>query len=78
MIRTNMVSIVLLGIPNMLQMADDNNGVAKENVVAIPASMAIIAIISITLPPMPSTFEPSRGLHASEKLCLLLFLTWSI
>ena len=58
--------------------ATDNNGVASEKVVAVPAISANIAIKSIILPTTPSTLFPSNGLHPSENFCLFLPLTCNI
>ena len=64
--------------PNILLKAAESNGVANENVVAVPAIRAKIAIKSMILPTAPSILSPNKGLHASENFCLFLPLTCSI
>ena len=66
-ISKRMVNITLSEMPNTLHNAADNKGVARENVVAIPASIARMAVISMSLPHFPSTLSLSNGRHASEK-----------
>ena len=55
--------------------AMESSGVARENVVAVPASSANTAIRSMTFPPIPSTCFPRIGRQASEYFCLVRFLT---
>ena len=50
-------------------MAAERSGVARENVVAVPAINAKIAIKSMTFPIHPSTLSPKRGRQASENFC---------
>ncbi len=64
-----MLSVML----NTLQIAAERSGVARENVVAIPANIAKIAIISIIRPRAPSILSLNIGRHASEKRCLSRF-----
>ena len=60
------VNVVLVGMFKIEASAEDNNGVAKENVVAVAHTMAKMAIISMIFPIDPSTLFPNSGLTASE------------
>ncbi len=71
-----MVSRLVSWMPNTRLMAMDKSGVAREKVVAVPASRAKTAVRSITLPQKPSTRFPRRGRQASEYFCLLRRRTW--
>ena len=64
-----MVAPVEFSNPKTWPIAADNKGVANENVVAVPAINAKIAIKSMTFPIHPSTLSFKIGRHASENFC---------
>ncbi len=68
--RIVIVSVVLAAMPVTWLIAIARSGVAREKVVAVPASRANTAIRSIRRPAQPSTRLPSRALQASEYFCL--------
>ena len=72
-------AVLLTLMPNKVTMISAMSGVATEKVVAVPASSAKSANKSITRPRRPcECFSPMTGRHASEYLCLSLFLQWSM
>ena len=64
--RITRVSPVLCGMPVTVLMAPARSGVARENVVAVPARSAKTAIRSMSFPARPSTLFPRTGRQASE------------
>lgn len=57
--------------PNTRLIALESSGVARENVVAVPAISAKIAVRSITRPKTPSTRLPSRGAEGFREFLLI-------
>ena len=76
--RMPMVRKLFSGMPNTRLKAMERRGVARENVVAVPARRAKTAVRSMSLPQRPSTRPPRSGLHASEYFCLFRLRTWSM
>ena len=56
-------------MPNTWLIAAERSGVASENVVAVPAINAKMAIKSMVFPIQPSTLSPRSGRQASENFC---------
>ena len=76
--RIRMVSPFPLSTPKRTERASDRRGVAREKVVAVPASRAITARMSMSFPRGPSVRFPRIGLQASEYFCLWQPRTWSM
>ena len=60
------VTRFVLKRPVTVLMAPARSGVARENVVAVPARSAKTAIRSMSFPARPSTLFPRTGRQASE------------
>ena len=76
--RITMVRVVVAAMPVRRLTAIARRGVAREKVVAVPASSANTATRSISRPAQPSTWRPSRALQASEYFYLWRLRTCSI
>ena len=65
-----------LGMPVSLLITWASRGVAREKVVAVPASMANTATRSMAFPASPSTRLPRSARQDSEYFCRFLLRTW--
>ncbi len=74
--RRPMDSMADWGMPVSWLITMARRGVAREKVVAVPASRANTATRSMAFPASPSTRLPSRARQDSEYFCLLRLRTW--
>ena len=72
-----MVRTLLCGRPVISERAWESSGVAREKVVAVPASSPTMAMMSTNLPGQRSTHFPRTGRQASLIRWTGFFLTWS-